>query len=121
MIGVLALAVTIGVLYAFNFWPFSGGAETTDDAYVHGRVTVIAPQVGGYMVQVSVGDYADVKPGQVLARIDDSTYRAKVDQERAALQAAEAALANSRQSSATDAANLVANNAALARARADMV
>jgi multidrug resistance efflux pump len=121
MIAVLALAAAVGVLYTFNLWPFVGGVEVTDDAYVRGRTTVIAPQVSGYVVQVSVGDYADVKPGEVLARIDDSSYRAKVDQARAALQAANAALANSYQASATGAANLLGDNATLARAKADMV
>ncbi len=118
-IAVFALAAAIGVLYTFGFWPFDG-VETTDDAYVRGRTTVIAPQVSGYVVQVTVGDYANVRSGQVLVRIDDSTYRAKVDQARAALQAAEATLANSRQASATAVANALADDAALARARADM-
>jgi len=120
IIVVLALAAAVGVLYAFGFWPFAGGVEITDDAYVHGRTTVIAPQVSGYVVQVSVSDYAVVKPGEVLARIDDSTYRARVDQARAALEAARAALENSRQASATADANLQGDNAALARAKADM-
>jgi multidrug resistance efflux pump len=119
MIAVLALSSAIGVLYAFSLWPFDG-VESTDDAYVRGRTTVIAPQVSGYVVQVAVGDYANVKRGDVLARIDDSTYRAKVDQAQAALQVVEAALANSRQASATAAANSLGDNAALARARADM-
>ena len=120
IIAVLALAAAVGVLYTFNLWPFAGGVEVTDDAYVRGRTTVIAPQVSGYVVQVSVGDYADVKPGEVLARIDDSSYRAKVDQARAALQAANAALANSYQARATGAANLLGDNATLDRAKADM-
>jgi multidrug resistance efflux pump len=116
----LALAASLGVLYAFSLWPFSGGMEGTDDAYVRGRTTVIAPQVSGYVVQVSVSDYAIVKSGAVLARIEDSTYRAKLDQARAALQAAQAALANSRQASATASANLEGESAALTRAKADM-
>jgi multidrug resistance efflux pump len=120
VIAALAFAAAVGVLYAFNFWPFAGGVEITDDAYVHGRTTVIAPQVSGYVVVVAVSDYAIVKPGEVLVRIDDSTYRAKVDQARAALQAAEAALANNHQANATSAANLLGDNAALARAKADM-
>ena len=120
LIVALALAAAIGVLYGFGLWPFAGGVEITDDAYVRGRTTVIAPQVIGYVVQVSVSDYAGVKSREVLARIDDSTYHAKVDQARAALQAAEAAVANSYQASATGTANLLGDNAALARAKADM-
>ena len=120
MIVALALGAAVGVLYAFNFWPFSGAAVITDDAYVRGRTTVIAPQVSGYVLEVLAGDYADVKPGEVLVRIDDSTYRARVDQASAALQAAEAAVANSYQASATGVANLLGDNAVLARAKADM-
>ena len=126
--GVLGVAVIIGVALlaalaiadAWSIWPFDNNVESTEDAYVRGRTTVIAPQVSGYVVQVLVGDYSVVKSGEVLVRIDDSTYRAKVDQARATLQAAEAALANSRQASATAAANSQGNNATLARARADM-
>jgi multidrug resistance efflux pump len=120
VIAALALVAALGVLYAFSFWPFARGVEITNDAYVRGRTSVIAPQVSGYVVQVPVGDYADVKLGDVLARIDDSSYRAKVDQARAALQAAQAVLANSYQASATGTANLQGDNAALTRAKADM-
>jgi multidrug resistance efflux pump len=119
MIALLALAAIVGILYAFSLWPFDG-VEVTDDAFVRGRTTVIAPQVSGYVVQVAVGDYANVKRGEVLARIDDSTYRARVDQAEAALQVAEATLANSRQASATAVANSLGDNASLTRARADM-
>ncbi len=87
---------------------------------MRGRTTVIAPQVRGYVVAVPVGDYARVKAGQVLARIDDSTYRARVEQARASLSGAEAALANNRQSRASSSASALGNDAALLRAKADM-
>ena len=89
------------MLDAWDLWPFAGRIEITDNAYVRGRTTVIAPQVSGYVVAVLVSDYAQVKSGQVLARIDDSTYRARVEQARANLAAAEASLANNRQARAS--------------------
>ncbi len=117
----LALAALLAVLDAWDLPPFAAGTEVTDNAYVRGRTTVIAPQVSGYVVAVPVGDYAQVRAGQVLARIDDSLYRAKVAQARASLAAAQASLANNAQSRSSGVASLQGQDAGLIRARADMV
>ena len=123
----LAILAVAFVLSAWNLPPFAAGRERTDNAYVRGRTTVIAPQVSGYVMEVLVRDYEVVKPGQVLVRIDDRTYRARVEQARANLLAAEAALANSTQARASRQAGLTGQvagvasaHAQLARARADM-
>ena len=92
----LAVAALLAVLAAFDLPPFASSEEMTDNAYVRGRTTVIAPQVSGYVMAVTITDYAQVKAGQVLVRIDDSIYRARVEQARANLAAAIAALANNR-------------------------
>jgi multidrug resistance efflux pump len=118
---VLVIAAVLAVLDAWDLWPFAGHVEITDNAYVRGRTTVIAPQVSGYVVAVPVSDYAQVRAGQVLARIDDSTYSARVEQARANLGAAQAALANNRQARASGSASVQSQGAALDRARADMV
>ena len=117
---VLTLAAVLAVLDAWDLWPFANRVEVTDNAYVRGRTTVIAPQVSGYVVAVLVSDYARVKAGQVLARIDDSTYRARVEQARANLAAAQASLANNRQARASGDASLLSQDATLVRAKADM-
>jgi len=123
---VIALAAIIAVLAAWRLPPFAHGAST-DNAYVRGRTTVIAPQVSGYVSQVLVRDYEIVRPGQTLAHIDDRPYRARVEQARANLAAALANLANSTQARASRAANLrgqlagvVSAKAQLQRSRADM-
>ena len=121
VIVVLMLAAVAAVLDAWDLWPFASRIEITDNAYVRGRTTVIAPQVSGYVVAVLVSDYARVKAGQVLVRIDDSTYRARVEQARANLAAAQSSLANNRQARASGDASLLSQNATLARAKADMV
>jgi multidrug resistance efflux pump len=127
-ITVLLALVAIGaILFAWNLPPFSGDVESTENAYVRGRTTVIAPQVSGYVVQVRVRDYQTVRGGEVLVRIDDRIYRARVEQARANLAAAEAALANATQAHAAREAGLTSQTAGLAgaeaqllRARADM-
>src|SRR3546814_11286658 len=80
----LFIALIVGgvlvTLYAWGLPPFSSAVQTTDNAYVRGKTTVIAPQVNGYIVEVTVQDYAQVRKGQVLARIDDRIYRQRVEQ-----------------------------------------
>lgn len=124
----LSLAGVLFVLAAWDLPPFAGGYQQTDNAYVRGRVTVIAPQVSGYVMRVLVHDYDVVQPGQLLVWIDDRIYRSRVEQARANLSAAEAALANSTQARASRSAGLEGQvagvegaRAQLAKARADMV
>ncbi|WP_010215611.1 HlyD family secretion protein [Sphingomonas sp. PAMC 26621] len=123
----LSLAGVFLVLAAWGLPPVAGGYQRTDNAYVRGRVTIIAPQVSGYVLQVPVHDYDVVRQGQLLVRIDDRVYRTRVEQARANLAAAEAALVNSAQARASRSAGLEGQvagvegaRAQLARARADM-
>jgi len=62
-----------------------------------------------------------VQAGQVLVRIDDRQYRARVDQARAALQAQRAALVNLQQARASRVAALQAQAAAILNARAQLL
>lgn len=116
---VLALiGAVLAVLYAWHLPPFAGFSQSTDNAYVRGKVTVISPQVSGYVTQVLVKDFAKVKKGQVIAVIDPRQYQAKVEQLRANLAAQEAALANSQQSERSRKASLSGQEAAIASAQA---
>ncbi|KQM64905.1 secretion protein HlyD [Sphingomonas sp. Leaf17] len=117
----IAIAALLAIAAAWKLPPFGAGDEVTQNAYVRGRTTVIAPQVSGYVVAVEVRDYAQVKAGQVLARIDDRIYRAKVAQAQANVDAALASLANSRQSQASRAAGVLSQSAALASAKAQLL
>ncbi|WP_374943266.1 HlyD family secretion protein [Sphingomonas sp.] len=115
------------VLAAWRLPPFASDVQSTDNAYVRGRTTVISPQVSGYVATVLVRDFADVRAGQPLVRIDDRIYRQRVEQAAAQVAAQQATLANSRQAARSRAASLAAQDAAvdnaqaqLLRARADM-
>src|SRR5690606_39790886 len=58
-VALIAMAV-VGIsliLHAWRLPPFSGGPQTTDDAYVRGHVTIISPQVSGDVTSVEVQDF----------------------------------------------------------------
>lgn len=114
----LAIAAALTVLWAWQVTPFKTQVEKTENAYIRGRTTILSPQVNGYVVDVSVHDYESVKAGQVLARIDDRIYQARVAQAKASLAAQEANLANSRQARASREAGLTSQSASLASAQA---
>jgi membrane fusion protein (multidrug efflux system) len=69
---------------------------STDDAYVNGHVTFVAPRVNGQVVRVLVDDNQRVKKGDVLVQLDKEPYRVTVAQKQAALDVAQAKLAQTR-------------------------
>lgn len=113
----LGVAGLVAVLYAWHLPPFSSEVQTTDNAYVRGYVTLISPQLSGYVTDVPIKDYETVKAGAVLARLDDRIYRQKVGQANATLASQKAALANSVQQENAAKARIGASDAALDSAR----
>jgi len=118
---VLALAGILLVLYAWRLPPFRSPVETTENAYVRGSITVIAPKVDGYVAEVLVQDFADVKAGQVVVQLDDRNYRQRVAQARANLAAAEANLDNVAQARRVREAGVTNAEASIATALAQQV
>jgi membrane fusion protein (multidrug efflux system) len=90
-----AVFVLIGAaVYGAN-WFFSGRyIESTDDAYVGGNVTDLAPKVNGIISQIAVTDNQTVHAGDLLVKLDDRDYRAALAKTQAAVAGAQAALAN---------------------------
>lgn len=89
---VIGLAGVLLLLFAWQLPPFASAEPTTENAYVRGKVTTIAPQLSGYLSAVEVVDFQTVKKGDLIARIDDRIYREKLAQAQATLAAAQAAL-----------------------------
>ena len=115
---VIALVGVLLVLWAWRLPPFTSGVQHTDNAYVRGQVTVIAPQVTGYVTAVEVQDFQTVKQGQLLATVDDRIYRQRLEQAQAQLHAAQAALANSAQSQTSARGSVAQTQASIAGAQA---
>ena len=65
---------------------------STDDAYVNGHVTFVAPRVAGQVSRVFVDDNYRVKKGSVLVQLDKEPYQVQLAIKQAAVTAAEADL-----------------------------
>ena len=62
---------------------------STDDAYVNGHVTFVAPRVLGQVMNVLVDDNYRVKKGDLLVQLDKEPFQVQVAIKQAALTAAE--------------------------------
>jgi len=91
----LGLAALLGAAdYGDNWWTTGRFIETTDDAYVGGDVTQIAPHVAGFIGQILVADNQLVRAGQPLVRLSPDDFQAALQHAEAVLQSRQAALAN---------------------------
>ena len=81
-------AVLAGAALGSYYWAVIAPYESTDDAFVEADVTPIAPQVAGRVLRVPVSDNQEVRQGDVLFEIDPSDYQTKLDEARSELAAA---------------------------------
>jgi len=116
--GFVALVGVLVVLYAWRLPPFSSAIVSTENALVRGQVTLVGTQLSGYVTDVKVQDFQQVKQGDLLVLIDDRIYQQRYEQAEAQLAAQKAALANWEQARRTAEAGVALNQATLANAEA---
>jgi membrane fusion protein (multidrug efflux system) len=91
VIGIAVLAVAVKYLVPWLITAFT--TVSTDDAYVNGHATFVAPRVAGQVKHVLVDDNERVKRDDVLVRLDKEPYQVQVAIKKAAVASAEADLA----------------------------
>jgi len=92
---VLGLSILSAALWFGDRWWTEGRfIATTDDAYVGGDVTPIAPHVAGFVGQILVKDNQYVHAGEPLVRLDARDFQAALDRATAALGQRQADLAS---------------------------
>lgn len=83
---VLMLSVPLALTGVGGYLYWSAGRyASTDDAYVQADKIAISADVGARVVAVEVKDNQPVKAGQVLFRLDDSSYRIALEKAQAQL------------------------------------
>ncbi|MBV8132915.1 MAG: biotin/lipoyl-binding protein, partial [Alphaproteobacteria bacterium] len=93
LMGVLgALILLVACAFGIPWIRFALNTVSTDDAYLNGHVTFVAPRVGGQISRVLVDDNYRVRKGELLAELDKEPYQIAVSQKKAAVDTAEADL-----------------------------
>lgn len=83
-----AILLIIGIAAAIHATYF----QSTDDAFVEGRLISVAPRVSGPVINLLVDDNDEVEAGQLLVEIDPADYEVKLHQAEAKLAEAKARL-----------------------------
>jgi len=97
LIGIVgALVLVIACVFGIPSIRHAFNTVSTDDAYVNGHVTLVAPRVGGQIVRVLVDDNNRVHKGQLLAELDKEPYQVAVSEKQAAVDTANADLQAAR-------------------------
>ncbi|WP_298807502.1 HlyD family secretion protein [uncultured Psychrobacter sp.] len=119
-LGLLILLIVIGVtliLYAWKLPPFTPTVQQTNNAFVKGQTTIISPQVSGYVTKVAVQDFANVKAGDLLIKIDDRTFQQQLEQAQANTEVALTNRSTNDQDTQTSQAQIEARRADLYSAK----
>jgi len=118
-IALSVVSVAAGVVAAIYYLLLIAPFESTDDAFIDGHVTEIAPQVAGRVARVLVSDNQFVNAGDVLVQIEPSDYEAKLEQERANLTSAQSRLGQANAQLAVDQAKVEQENANVVASQAE--
>lgn len=91
---VIVPAITAGLLILLGIFAaiHSTYFQSTDDAFVEGRLITVAPRVSGPAIQLLVDDNDEVKAGDLLVEIDPADYEVKLKEAEAKLAQAKAEL-----------------------------
>ena len=87
VLGALVAAAVVGF---GSYAVVTHGQETTDDAQVEADVVAVTPRAGGQVAEVLVKDNQVLKKGDLVFRIDEADYAAKLAQAEAELAIARA-------------------------------
>jgi membrane fusion protein (multidrug efflux system) len=90
---IVIAALAGGAYYGHDWWIEGRFMISTDDAYIGGDITNIAPKTAGYVSHVSVIANQHVKKGDVLVSLDDGDYKIAAEQAEAAVATQKLALA----------------------------
>jgi membrane fusion protein, multidrug efflux system len=83
VLGVLAVLAIIGGTIAVLWAIHEAHFESTDDAFIEGRVIPISPQLPARVQAVHVSDNQTVHKGDLLVELDPTDYQVALDQAKA--------------------------------------
>ena len=75
----------LGIAYAAWWFIFAAHYESTDDAYVHGNLVQVTPQISGTVIGIEADDTQRVTKGSLLVKLDATDTDVELKQAQAAL------------------------------------
>jgi len=112
----LVLILAVGGLY---FFAQTASYESTDDAFVDGHITNVAPKIAGRIDKVFIDDNQLLKKGDPIVEIDPRDYDAQLRQKQAALDSTKAQAAAAQASVEQQIAHVKSLQATLDQDKAD--
>ncbi len=85
---VFTSAAIIASVFIFLSWMYFSSFQTTDDAFIEGRIIKLSPKVSGNISKLYIDDNQIVKKGDLLMEIEPQDYETKVEQLKARLEIA---------------------------------
>ena len=99
------LIAGIALIFVYKFYVWIN-TEKTDNAYVKADITLVSSEINGKVIEVLIKDNMPVKKGEVLAHIDNTLYKANLEQAEVKLKTAEYALLITQQKMVMEQTNL---------------
>src|SRR5579863_2459478 len=90
LIAVGAVALVVAVVFGVPWLRFVLSTVSTDDAFINGHVTFVAPRVHGQVSRVLVDDNNRVHKGDLLVELDKEPFQDAVAVKKAAVDTAQA-------------------------------
>jgi membrane fusion protein (multidrug efflux system) len=115
----LAAALIAGGRYGSSYWTWSQVHESTDNAFIDGRIVQVSARVNGHVAKVFAQDNQLVRAGEVLFEIDAADYQAILDEAHGRLAAAKANLGATQNVVKEAQAQVTAAEANVAQAKAE--
>jgi membrane fusion protein (multidrug efflux system) len=85
----VTLLAAAAALFAWRWWQYARCYVSTDDAYVQADVAFITPRIAGTVIELPVAANWRVQHGDLLARLDPTDYKIRLQEAEAGVAMAE--------------------------------
>ncbi|MBU0992528.1 MAG: HlyD family secretion protein [Proteobacteria bacterium] len=83
--------IVLVLVFSIPHFIHSLSHESTDDAFIDGKIISVSPRVAGHVIKVYATDNRWVKAGDLLVELDPGDFDARLNAAKAALESAKAA------------------------------
>ncbi len=82
---IFAVVAVIGIIAVFVYVQYMKTRISTDDAYIDGRIHVVAARVPGMITRIHVSDNQSVKKGDLILEMDAADFNARMKEAESGL------------------------------------